>query len=113
MSLAPVTEVAALAQAIAEHEAVWVLFGGAHCGVCQVIKPQLEQAMAARLPLMKGFYVDAAASPAVSAQASVFSLPVVRAYIDGQLTLEAGKAFSVGGWVDALARPYALRFGST
>ena len=110
--MTPVHSAAQLAQLIAECEAVLVLFGGAHCGVCQVVKPQLARAVAARFPRMRMVYVDAEFAPEAAAQASVFSLPVVRVYFDRQLTQEAVKAFSVGRLMDALARPYVLRFGA-
>lgn len=73
---------------------VW-LFGGAHCGVCQVIKPQLEQHLRRFCPQWTLQYSDCEAAPAVCAQQGVFSLPVIRLYLNGRLFLEEVQVFSL------------------
>src|SRR5690606_18254370 len=72
-----------------------VLFGGAHCGVCQAIRPRIELLMAEHFAAVALVYVDCAAAPAVCAQQSVFSLPVLRLYVQGQLALEYARSFSL------------------
>lgn len=85
----------ALSTALAQAPAALVLWGGAHCGVCQAIKPQL-QAMAAQhfaqLPL---YYVDCANAPDACAQRGVFTLPVLRLYVQGKLALDYARVFSL------------------
>ena len=75
--------------------ALLLLFGGAHCGVCQTIRPRIEQLMAERFPQIALAYVDCEQAPRVCAQQVVFSLPVLRLYLDGQLALERGRSFSL------------------
>lgn len=75
--------------------ALLVLFGGAHCGVCQAIRPRIESLVATRFPQIALAYVDCEQTPAVCAQQVVFSLPVLRLYLDGQLALERGRSFSL------------------
>jgi len=75
--------------------AVLVLFGGAHCGVCQAIRPRLEALMAEHFGAVTLAYVDCAVAPAVCAQQGVFSLPVLRLYIHGQLALEHARSFGL------------------
>ena len=72
-----------------------VLYGGAHCGVCQAIRPRIEAQMAEHFGTVALAYVDCAAAPAVCAQQGVFTLPVLRLYVQGQLTLEYARSFSL------------------
>ena len=97
-----------LVRAIAGHDAVVVLYGGAHCGVCMALKPKLHRVLCEQYPDIRAYYVDCGQYPAVAAQAGVFSLPVVRVYLAGQLCLEKARVFSVSQLMADLSRPYAL-----
>jgi thioredoxin 1 len=85
-------------------QAVLLLFGGTQCGVCQAIKPKLELLMTQQNPEIVLVYVDCVNSPAVCAQHSVFSLPVVQFYIEGRLYLERGRSFSLVELSDQMER---------
>ena len=89
-----------------------VLYGGAGCQVCQVLKPKLAQALHDHFPKMAQGYIDCEAQPALCAQSGVMSLPVVAVYFDGQKTFEAVRTFSVGEVLSAIERPYGLFFGT-
>ena len=41
-----------------EKEAVLILFGGAHCGVCQTIKPQIDEKFCHKFPDLAMVYID-------------------------------------------------------
>ena len=88
--------------------AVLILFGGAHCSVCQSIRPQLTSMIEQQFPDMHGVYVDCEKSPQICAQHSVFTLPVVKAYIDGKKIAEEARAFSLNQLAQTLERPYAM-----
>ena len=85
-----------------------VLFGGAHCGVCQAIRPRIEALMAEHFGAVALAYVDCADAPAVCAQQSVFSLPVLRLYVQGQLALEYARSFSLQQVLGDIDRVLAL-----
>lgn len=72
-----------------------VLWGGAHCGVCHSIKPRLLEMAAAQFPQLALLYVDCHSYPAAGAQYGVFSLPVLRLYVDGQVAREYIRAFGL------------------
>lgn len=61
-----------------------VLYGGAHCGVCQAIRPRLEALVAQHFAAVALAYVDCAQAPALCAQQGVFSLPVLRFYVQAE-----------------------------
>lgn len=88
--------------------AVFILFGGQHCAICQNIRPQLAAMLEQQFPDMQGIYVDCEISPDICAQQSVFSLPVVKAYIDGMKIAEEVRAFSIKQLAQTLERPYAM-----
>jgi thioredoxin 1 len=89
-------------------QAVLLIFGGAHCGVCQAIKPKIESLMEQRFPEIAMVYVDCAESPEICAQHGVFSLPVVQLHIEGRMYLERGRSFSVVELGDEIGRIYHL-----
>ena len=88
--------------------ALFILFGGEHCNVCQTLRPQLVSLLDEHFPYMRAVYVDCEASPEICAQHRVFSLPAVKAYIDGMLITEDARAFSLSDLVQRIARPYAM-----
>jgi len=88
--------------------AVFILFGGAHCSVCQSILPQLESMLKQQFPEMLAFYVDCEISPDICAQHNVFTLPVVKAYIDGMKVAEEVRAFSLKQLEETIERHYAM-----
>lgn len=88
--------------------ALFILFGGEHCAVCQTLQPQLESILEQQLPDMRPVYVDCNKSPDICAQHSVFSLPVVKAYIDGMIIAEESGAFGIKQLVQKIERPYRM-----
>lgn len=92
--------------------AVLVLFGGAGCGVCQALKPKLQEMLADEFPALGCCYLDCqGAASAVCAQEGVFSLPVVQVWFDGRKFAQFGRVFSLGQLRDAIERPYRIAFG--
>lgn len=88
--------------------ALLILFGGAHCGVCQAIKPRLDSLMAQQFADISLAYVDCALLPGCCAQHGVFALPVVQLFIDGQLCLERARSFSLQELSAQIERVYRL-----
>ena len=88
--------------------ALLLLYGGAHCGVCQAIRPRLEDLLAQHFAAVALAYVDCAAAPALCAQQGVFSLPVLRLYVQGRLALEWARSFSLHEVAAQMERVLAL-----
>jgi len=102
-----ITDLDVLQQMKAEG-ALFILFGGDHCNVCKTLRPQLAAMLEERFPQMQGVYIDCEQSPEICAQHSVFSLPVVKVYIEGMLVMEATRAFSLSGLMQTIERPYVI-----
>ena len=64
--------------------------------------------MTAHFPDIVLAYADCEQSPDVCAQHGVFSLPVVKLYIEGLLSLEMARSFSVKELQANIARIYRL-----
>ncbi len=95
-------------QPLSSHPALLVLWGGAHCGVCQAIRPRLEALMAEHFAAAALAYVDCADAPALCAQEGVFSLPVLSLYVQAQLALEYARSFSLQQVLGDIERVLAL-----
>jgi len=102
-----ITDLDSLEQIKAEG-ALFILFGGEHCNVCHTLRPQLISLLDEHFPDMRAVYVDCEASPEICAQHRVFSLPVVKVYIDGMLIAEDARAFSLSKLMQRIGRPYAV-----
>ncbi|MBL1270877.1 MAG: thioredoxin family protein [Oceanospirillales bacterium] len=103
-----VTREEALAELVGTSSAVLVLYGGETCGVCQAVKPQLERLARDEFPELVLAYVDCQASASVCAARSIFSLPVIHLWFQGQRFAEFARVFSIGDVRTALERPYRL-----
>ncbi len=85
-----------------------ILFGAPPCSVCQSLKLKLNQLLPEQFPQLQSAYVDCQATPAISAQHGVFSLPVLKVYLEGQLVLEQAGVFSLQQFTQDLRRWYDL-----
>jgi thioredoxin 1 len=88
--------------------AVFILFGGEHCGVCKTLRSQLGPMLEKQFPEITSVYIDCEKVPDICAQHSVFSLPAVKAYIEGMLIIEDAGAFSIKKLLQTIERPYKL-----
>ena len=101
-------------QAALAQPALLVLLGGAHCGVCTALKPRIAHLLQ-HTPALAGLVlasVDCEQAPAVCAQLGVFSVPVLRLYLDGRLALDFGRHFSLSVVRDGLVRQLELHGGA-
>lgn len=95
-------------EALQNAGATLILFGAPPCSVCQSLKLKLNQVLAEQFPKLQCAYIDCQATPEISAQHGVFSLPVIKVYMDGQLVLEEAGVFSLHNTLVQLARLYSL-----
>jgi len=90
-----------------EQEAVLILFGGANCGVCQTIKPQIDDKFRVKFPELEMVYIDCEQLQEVCAQHGVFSLPVVQVFFMGQKFIEKVRGFSLLELEQEIEKTYA------
>ncbi|MCG8427743.1 MAG: thioredoxin family protein [Chromatiales bacterium] len=100
----------AFQQCIAEHRATLIWFTGPDCRVCQDLKPKIAQLISEQFPQIHCFQVDCAASPALSAQRQIFTVPTLLVYLEGQEFIRLSRSFSPAQLAAELDRPYRLLF---
>ena len=94
-----------------DKDAVLILFGGAHCGVCQTIKPQIEANFSQKFSNLEMVYIDCEQLQEVCAQHGVFSLPVVQVFFMGQKFIEEVRGFSLLALEQEIERVFAKMNG--
>jgi len=106
-----VTSISEFEQILKDKSAVMAYFSHDNCNVCKVLKPKLSAALEEHYPQIEQIYVNVEHSPELAGQHSIFTVPVVVFYFDGQESLRKSRSFGVGELMDYLERPYAIMFG--
>lgn len=70
-------------------------FTGKTCGVCQVLKPKLLEAVRENFPEVTIRVVDVEEEPELAGQSMVFTLPVVILKFDGREMFRFARSFAV------------------
>lgn len=79
-------------------------FTGKDCGVCQVLKPKLLNAVEGNYPSVKVRIVDVADNPTEAGQHMVFTLPVVILKLNDLEVERFARSFSVQQVLNRLER---------
>ena len=85
-----------------------VYYSAPDCNVCKVLKPKLFAMLSAEFPKIAIAEVDCEATPELSSQQSVFTIPTMIVYIEGKEHLRKARSFSPSLVADELRRPYSL-----
>jgi thioredoxin-like negative regulator of GroEL len=93
-----------------ENTGVLVYFSNDTCNVCKVLKPQIIEMLKENYPKIPFYYVDMSLTPEISAQSSVFTIPTIIVYFDGNETIRKSRHIGIGELVQSIERPYNLIF---
>ena len=85
-----------------------LFFSGKHCGICQVVKPKLLEAISEKFSKLPVTVIDAEEQQELAAQHLVFTLPVVLIMYEGKEQHRFIKSFSVGEVMEKLERMIQL-----
>ena len=86
-------------------------FSHEQCGVCQVLRPKVEQMVAENYPELEFMYINVRKTPAIAAAFSVFTVPVILVFFEGQEFYRFARNIGVGELQRSIERPYGLKFG--
>ena len=100
--------IAELQAVSAEMPGAVVYFSTTACNVCKVLKPKVMSLFAADFPQLRRCFVDCDATPEISAQLSIFTVPTVVVFLDGREFLRESRHFSVELLGAQVARPYEM-----
>lgn len=85
------TRFSAIQEIIDKKEGITLFyFSSPDCGVCSVIKPKIEEYLS-RNPRITGYNSSIDDDPMISGQLTIYSLPMVLIYANGQEILREGK----------------------
>jgi len=96
--------------AIESHEMTLFYFSHEKCGVCQVLKPKIEELIKNHFPKVQLFYIDTQISLEISAQNTVFTNPVVLVYIFGKEHFRKARNMGLQELKNILEKPYSVIF---
>lgn len=102
---------APLADDIPENFNGVLYFSHQHCGVCKVLRPKVEQLLTEEYPELSFHYVDIEKEPKTAAGYTVFTVPVILVFFEGQEFYRFKGGVSIGELARQISRPYELKFG--
>ena len=85
-----------------------IYFSGENCGVCQVLKPKIEEEVKKNFPLFDIFEIKTDLHKEITSHFTVFSIPTTLVYFDKNEFFRKGRNMSVSLFIEELKRPYNL-----
>jgi len=92
---------------INDNRLTMLVFTTPDCGVCNALKPKIEQ-LAERYESLQVRYVDLEATPEISGQYGVFAVPVYILSVQGREAIRFARYFGMDEMEDAVERHSAL-----
>ena len=80
------------------------------CNVCKILKPKISDLFGNEFPKITLYYVDSAQTPEISAQLTVFAVPTIIIFIDGQEFIRESRNISIAQLANSVKRPYSMFF---
>lgn len=99
----------AIEKLVEDNEMVLVYFGSKGCGVCNVMKPKVEEILEG-FPKIKAVEVDVEKSMKAAAAYNVFTIPVVLLFAQGKETMREARHISIPDIRDKIERYYNMIF---
>ncbi len=105
-----ISNLSELKEFVNNNEAVMLYFSHDECNVCKVLKPKLVNFLAENFPKFQNVYVNIKESAEISGQYSIFAVPTILFYLNGQEVLRKSRNFGIEELGSELERPYSLMF---
>lgn len=94
---------------IRDNEILLLYFSSKSCGVCKVIKPELDKVLKA-YPKLKSLQIDVEGNIKLAASYSVFTLPAVIVFVNGKETIREARYINVEEIENRIDRYYKLMY---
>ncbi len=105
-----ISSIDAMQKIISSNSASLFYISAPQCGVCSVLKPQIERVITEQFQKIELFSIDSEETPEISAQMSIFAVPTVLIFIDGQEFVRFSRNISINQLVEQIKRPYEMFF---
>ncbi len=80
------------------------------CNVCKVLKPKVFELLQEKCPKIPMYYVNIHKIPEISGQRSIFAVPTILVYLDGQEIIRKSRNIGLAELDDLIAKPYSIFF---
>jgi thioredoxin-like negative regulator of GroEL len=87
---------------------VALYFSGEDCGVCNALKPKIEELLEQKFPFIKRVFLDTKEHLEIAAWLSVFSVPTLIIFIESQEYIREGRSMSIYALDEKLTRIYGI-----
>jgi len=85
-------------------------FSHDECNVCKVLKPKVHELLKDKFPKILMYYVNIHKTPEISGQRSIFAVPGILVYMDGQEIIRKSRNIGLVELDDLIAKPYSIYF---
>ncbi len=97
-------------QVIANEDASLFYISTNECGVCEILKPKIEEFFSGKFPKISLNYVNSSTTPEIAAQMSIFTVPTMLIYFGAQEFLRESRSISLDQLTEKVSRTYSLFF---
>ncbi|MGQ1908488.1 thioredoxin family protein [Marinifilum sp. RC60d5] len=93
-----------------KQESFFIYFSAPNCGVCQILRPKIEEMFIKQFPKLIAYHVDTANQPELAAQSGLYTNPSLLVFMNGQEVLRRSRAIGVDEVESSLERYYNMLF---
>lgn len=91
-------------------KAVMLYFGATNCGVCQVLKPKIEDEISKKFSQIKQYYINSNQNLDIASFFNIFSSPTILVFFEGKEFKRYGRNISLDIFNSELKRLYEMVF---
>ena len=85
-------------------------FSHDECNVCKVLKPKVHELLQDKYPKIPMYYVNIHKTPELSGQRSIFAVPTILVYMDGQEIIRKNRNIGLAELDELIVKPYSIFF---
>lgn len=91
-------------------KAVMLYFASTNCGVCQVLKPKIEDEISKKFSQIKQYYINSNQNLDIASFFNIFSSPTILVFFEGKEFKRYGRNISLDIFNSELKRLYEMVF---
>ena len=89
---------------------VMLYFGATNCGVCQVLKPKIEDEISKKFSQIKQYYINSNQNLDIASFFNIFSSPTILVFFEGKEFKRYGRNISLDIFNSEIKRLYEMVF---
>ena len=91
-------------------KAVMLYFASTNCGVCQVLKPKIEDEISKKFSQIKQYYINSNQNLDIASFFNIFSSPTILVFFEGKEFKRYGRNISLDIFNSEIKRLYEMVF---